>query len=147
MFVCILIRSRSHHIVNPCLKLTRVLDPWLSDLIKSGCGRWKLSQISKLVFCQGFKIKVCWRFWFWSVININFMGLIGIFIPFIKPRWIILKKTRHNLPSYWMGHRQFVWEQIEMNQLSYQANYNQLWNYPPHRAYFAFDFRWRSILF
>ena len=58
-----------------------------------------------------------------------------------------LKKERHNLPSYWMGHRQFVWEQIELNQLSYQANSNQLWNYPPHRAYFAFDFRWRSILF
>ena len=82
MFVCILIRSRSHHIVNPCLKLTRVLDPWLSDLIKSGCGRWKLFQISKLVFCQGFKIEVCRRFWFWSVINITFMGLI-----FIKPHF------------------------------------------------------------
>ena len=99
MFVCILIRSRSHHIVNPCLKLTRVLDPWLSDLIKSGCGRWKLFQISKLVFCQGFKIEVCWRFWFWSVININFMELIGIFIPFIKPRWIILKKHATIYPA------------------------------------------------
>ena len=146
MFACILIRSRSDHIVNPCLKLTRVLDPWLSDLIKSGCGRWKLFQISRWFLS---------RFLNWSLLEIlilkcyqhQFYGLNWNIYTFHKATLDHFKKTRHNLPSYWMGHRQFVWKQIELNQLSYQADSNQLWNYPPHRAYFAFDFRWRSILF